>query len=209
MKTKDFDLSQRIQKGTTVGEVVYTDSLLDIIDFLFTDLIVLLKEENRCFGIVKSYIHSIYTAYEKIHADTDEDSIETYGRILFLFKPLLKREFNRLVDKRLSPADADICIIRKILGIIDEVEDYHFKREVGTIKKIIDKLWENIRNRAKKDSLFVLASTVRNHKLTGSIGRHSLDRFTLKEEEKPKELLSGDPTRMCMESDNKILEIKM
>ena len=208
MKNKEFDISQRAGKQT-VDEMTYALGLLDIVDFLFVDMQQLLKEENRCFGIVKSYIHSISEAYRKINEGVGEDKIEIYGKILYLFKPLLRKEYKRLVERRLSPADADIGIMRKILSIIEEVPDFVHKRELKTIKKVIDKLWENIRNRSKKDNFFNLANQIKTYMSKGQIGKHPLDQFTLKVEEKPKEILTGDPTRLLSEGTKgkKILEV--
>lgn len=210
MRNKDFDISQRAGKEV-VDEVTFALGLLDIVDFLFVDMQQLLKEEDRCFGIVKSYIHSISEAYSKINKDVDEETTVIYGKILYLFKPILRKEYKRLVERHLSPADADICIIRKLLSIIEEVPEFTYKKEVKTIKKVIDKLWENIRNRSKKDNFYNLANLIKTYMTSGVIGKHSLDQFTLKVEERPKELFTGNPTRLLSEGTKgkKIMEVEL
>jgi hypothetical protein len=208
MKSKDFDLSIRVDtQFPSISSPIYAIGILDVIDFLVVDLTEQLKEENRCFGIVKSYLKSINDAYSKIYPNITEDDIEVYGKILYLLKPLLRKEYKRLVNKKLSPADSIICIIRKLLNIIEEVPEFIYKKELGTIKKVIDRLYDNIRNRSKKDSLFNLANTIRTFMSEGKIGKHCLDKFTIKDIEVKKEPLSGNSTRFTTGDENKILEV--
>lgn len=210
MKNKDFDLSIRVDiQFPEIPESTYAIGILDVIDFLVVDLTEQLKEENRCFGIVKSYLKSISDAYGKIYPDVTEDDIEVYGRILYLLKPLLRKEFKRLVNKKLSHADSIICIIRKLLIIIEEVPEFIYKKELGTIKKVIDRLYDNIRNRSKKDSLFNLANTIRTFMSEGKVGKYCLDKFTVKDVEIKKEPLSGNNTKFDIGDNNKILEVDM
>lgn len=208
---KDFDISQR-EGIETVDEGTYALGLLDIVEFLYIDLQGLMKREDRCFGIVKSYFNSISDAYGKIHeGENDLVLIDKFGKILYLFKPILKREFKRLVERGLSPADSNICIMRKLLGIIEECQELSCKKEAKTIKKIIDKLWDNIRNYAKKDSLYNLANTIKTYILKGTIGKHCLDKFTIETENRPKEKLTGENDRLVVEGDGgkKIYEVNL
>lgn len=208
MKNKDFDLSIRVDtQFPSIPESTYAIGILDVIDFLVVDLTEQLKEENRCFGIVKSYLKSISDAYSKIYPDMTDDDIEVYGKILYLLKPLLRKEYKRLVNKKLSPADSIICIIKKLLNIIEEVPEFIYRKELGTVKKVIDRLYDNIRNRSKKDSLFNLANTIRTFMSEGKVGKHCLGKFTIKDIEIKKELLSGNNTRFTIGEENKILEI--
>ena len=172
------------------------DGLLDVIDFLYLELKQFLTEEGRCFGIVKSYLHSVQDAYTRIFDGVTDEKIETYGRILYLYKPLLRKEFTRLVERSLSPADAVIVIIRRLLQVVDEVTDYEHRREVKTIKKITEKMYDNIRNHAKKDSLFLLANTVKTYMDSGKGGRYSHDIFKFALPEKVKEELKNPGDRL-------------
>ena len=128
-----------------------------------------------------------------------------------MHKGLLRKEFNRLTTKRLSPADATITIIRRLLSIILEVEDLECKTEVESVKDVIDNLWEYIKNRSKNDSLFNLADVVKTNLNKGSLGKYALDKFTLKEPEYTKDPIQDDGVRLneSSESANKLLEIEM
>lgn len=205
MNNKDYDISGRVGQGIVIDELTYTTGLLDVVDFLYFEMKQFLVAEDRCFGIVKSYIHSIDEAFGKIMADVREEDLPTYGRILYLYKPLLRKEFSRLTSKGLSSADAVIVIIRKILTIVEEVSDYDHRREVRTIKKVIDKLFDNIRNHVKKDSLYGLGNTIKTYMSEGKVGRYPHDIFHFNVETKPKSKLS-DPGERMVSNGTKVTE---
>ena len=149
--------------------------------------------------------------FSKINSSTTESDLLLFGKILYLHKGLLRKEFNRLTTKKLSPADATITIIRRLLSIILEVEDLEYKTEVESIKEVIDNLWEYIKNRSKNDSLFNLADVVKTNLNKGSLGKYALDEFTLKEPEYTKDPIQDDGVRLneSSETANKLLEIEM
>ena len=208
MNKKEFDLSQRVGSGEPIELNLYLSGLLDVVEYLCIDLEDLLAQENRKFGIVKSYINSIRGAFKKANEDVCEEDLEVYGKILYLYKPLLKKNFTRLVSRGLSPADADICIIRKILLILEETESFSKLREAMTVKKVITKLYDNIRNRAKEDSLYIMANTIRTYMDKGLIGKHNLDTFSIIDTEtpQPKSELQGSNTRLSL---GNVVEIDM
>ena len=195
MKKKEFTIEERVG-GSPVEKNLYVDGLLDVIDYLYLELKQFLTKEGRCFGIIKSYLHSVQDAYTKIFKDVDDEKIEVYGRVLYLYKPLLRKEFTRLVERSLSPADAVIVIIRKLLSIVDEVQEYEHRREVKTIKKVTEKMYDNIRNHAKKDSLFLLANTVKTYMDQGKAGRYRHDIFKFEVPEKKNEKLENPGDRL-------------
>lgn len=199
------------QENVEKNHQLYAAGLLDVVNFLEADLWGQLEEENRLRGIVKTYQKKINTAFSKINSSTTESDILLFGKILYLHKGLLRKEFNRLTTKRLSPADASITIIRRLLSIILEVEDIEGKAEVESIKEVIDNLWEYIKNRSKNDSLFNLADVVKTNLNKGSLGKYTLDEFTLKEPEYTKDPIQDDGVRLneSSESANKLLEIEM
>jgi len=199
------------QENVEKNHQLYAAGLLDVVNFLEADLWGQLEEENRLRGIVKTYQKKINTAFSKINSSTTESDILLFGKILYLHKGLLRKEFNRLTTKRLSPADATITIIRRLLSVILEVEDIEGKAEVESIKEVIDNLWEYIKNRSKNDSLFNLADIVKTNLNKGSLGKYALDEFTLKEPEYTKDPIQDDGVRLNESSDaaNKLLEIEM
>lgn len=203
-------LKERLDEGITIEKGVYLLGLLDVVNFLFVEMEQLMKKENRCYGIVKSYLNSINDAYCRINGQTKEEDIESYGRILYLLKPLLKREFNRLIDRKLSPADADITLIRKIIYIISEDPDLPSCRgEIKTLKKIIDKLWGNIWNRTKNDPMYNLGDNIKSCIALGAAGKYSADIFSLVPPEEPKDPPAGDGTRIEEKGGGEVLEVTM
>lgn len=199
------------QENVEKNHQLYAAGLLDVVSFLVVDLWEQLEEENRLRGIVKTYQKKICTAFGTINSGVTESDLLLFGKILYLHKGLLRKEFNRLTTKRLSPADASITIIRRLLSIILEVEDLECKTEVESVKEVIDNLWEYIKNRSKNDSLFNLADVVKTNLNKGSLGKYALDEFTLKEPEYAKDPIQDDGVRLNESSDaaNKLLEIEM
>lgn len=192
MKKKPFDISQRLgDSKENVDLNTYTAGLLDVVDFMICDMVGFLKEEGRYLGVVKSYINSIREAYDKINKDgVDEDTIDTYDKILYLLKNALLRTFRRLNKKGLSKADCIICMVHKILGILKETPDFTYYRELRTIDKIITKLFDNIRHRAKNDAMFFLADLIRECMKNKYLGKFAQGKIDFSEEvERDKELI--------------------
>lgn len=201
------DLEKRINPDIQVPEEIYITGLIDVSSFLFSELEVFLEDEGRYFGITKSYIHSINQALGKIYSDTTEEDADIYEKILFLYKPILLREFKRLTGKRLSPGDAVIVIVKKILEICSSHEGYKHGKELRTMKKIITKFFDNIKNNRKKDSLYLLSSVIKTYMEAGVIGKFNLSQLDLKELDAPKVIMTGSGIRMDEESENKVGEI--
>ena len=177
------DLEKRVDKDIRVSKDSYLEALLDISSFLCSELEIFLVEEERYLGITKSYIHSIKDSYNRMNVKVSEPDIETYGRLLYLFKPLLKKEFRRLRSKKLSSGDSVIVMTNKILDIIftEKSQRFRFTKELRTIRKVISKFYENIRNPKKKDPMYVLSNTIKLYMEDGQIGKFPLDQFSLTE----------------------------
>ena len=199
------------QENVEKNRQLYAAGLLDVVDFLVTDLWGQLEEENRLRGIVKKYREIINAAFYNINSNVTESDLLLFGKILYLHKGLLRKEYNRLTTKRLSPADASITITRRLLSIILEVDDLENKSSIESVKEVIDNLWEYIKNRSKQVSLFNLADTVKTNLNKGSLGKYTLDEFTLKEPEYTKDPIQDDGVRLNESSfaANKLLEIEM
>lgn len=157
------DIEKRIAENIQVPEDMYLEGLLDITGFLFSELTQFLENEHRYIGITKSYIHTVKLTIERIDQSVRPEDIEIYGRILYLYKPFLKKEFKRLRNKKLTAGDSVIVIINKIIEIIvqEKKQDFRFHKEVRTLRKIISKFFENIRNKKKKDPLYSLIALLK------------------------------------------------
>ena len=148
------NINKRIDTEVTICEDLFHCGLLDVTDFLCSSLKVFLEREGRYVGIVRSYISSLDSAYEKFNESLTEDESNVYGKILYLIKPLIVKEFNRLGSKKLSDGDCVILMIRKIISIIKESENFSHNKELKTIFKIINRFYGNIKNKNKKDAMF-------------------------------------------------------
>lgn len=199
-------IEKRIMPDISVSEELYISGLLDVTSYLCSELTSFLIEEERYVGITKSFMHSINDAFISINKDVEEDDIDIYEKILFLYKPIIVREFNRLKSKSLSPGDSTVIIIKKIIEIVSGHE-YKHNRELRTIRKVINKFFDNIKNRAKKDPLYNLSNTIKTYMEKGAIGKYSLDHISLKSENAEKQELIGTGIRINEETNNKITEV--
>lgn len=202
MKYTETYLEKRIQKNSYVPEDEYATGLLRLLQFLFCDLNELLEKEGRRFGIVLSYLNSIYRTYQKVEFNNMSD----YNKIIYLLKPIIIRSYKRLCKRKVSEADSVIVLIKKILEIIDDLPEYKYNKEVKTLMKIITKLFDNIRNRNKNTSLNLLIGFIQTNMESGEVGKYELDHISLIEPETKKVKLEGTGIRID-EEPNKITEI--
>ena len=79
------ELDKRVDKDIQITEDLYSEGLLDITQFLCSELEIFLGEEGRYMGITKSYVHSIHESFSKMNKKVSESDIEVYGKILYLF----------------------------------------------------------------------------------------------------------------------------
>lgn len=204
---KKYDYENRISKDIKIDEIQYARCLLDVIEFLSIELIEFLKKEGRFFGLAKSYMNSIKDSYSKLNKNILEEDMEMFDRVLYLFKPLIISEFNRLKQKRLSEGDSTICIMKRILEIISEIQDNPNIKELNTVKKIIEKFYNNIKNKSKLDPLYYLSNFTRLNINNGSVGKYRSDVLNLNNSNLPKEKFIGDNVKLQEDSNNKISEI--
>ena len=176
-------IDDRVDQETQIPEDIYLEGLVDIVEFLCLELNEFLISEGRYLGITKSYMNSINESINRINSEVSEEDMITYGKILYLYKPIIKKEFKRLRNKRLSLGDSTIVIIKKLLDIIIPVGEkpinFRFYRESKTIKKVILKFFDNIKNYKKNDSLYQLSYSIKTYMPQGIVGKYSLDSISL------------------------------
>lgn len=202
-------IENRVSKEVQVPEDTFLEGLLDITEFLFSELENFLEEENRYHGITKSYMNTVNIAFCKFNKEITEDDVIIYGKVLYLFKPILKREFKRLKDKKLSLGDVTIVIINKILSIITEEKTigFRFSKELKTLRKIITKLFDNIKMKRKEDPLYQLSNSIKTYKDSGYVGKYCLDHFSfLEKSDIEKSKLSDPGPRISMCDNDKLLK---
>lgn len=191
----------------------YVTGMLYVVNCLTTELFGYMIKEERCFGIVRSYWNSIEEAYDTIYENQTETDLNVGRRIMFLLKPSLIKEFKWLSKtKRLSEADSLIVLCHKILDILVEVsgDHYVFKKEIGTIGKVITRLFDNIRNRSKEAPMYILANDLRMVIGRGVVGKHvSVLSIRFNQDEIIKEPITGSGVRIKEESEEKIIEVSL
>lgn len=200
-------IEKRIDENITIPEDLFSSGLLDTTDFLCSSLKEFLNKEERFLGIVKSYINSMDRAYENFNKDLTDEESDIYGRVLFLIKPLIVREFSRLRRKKLSEGDCVIVMIRKILTIIkEEVHEYTHMKEVKTIMKVINRLYDNIRHRSKTDAMYNFSNQIRILLKSGAVGKYQLNKLNLTLLSRDKEVYSGPESKVSSDT-GKVVEI--
>ena len=202
LKKKYLD---RAEIGEFVGDTHYASGLLRLSQYLFVDLSDLLESEGRRFGIVISYLDSVYHTCQRTDISYDE---ETNKKIIYLYKPIIISEFKKLCRKHVSRADSVIVILKKLLETIDGIENTEYPKEIKTLLKIVTKLYDNIRNKAKLYSLPILTTALHDFMGQGIVGKYQVDKFSILEEEekRTKKLLVGSGVRVKKEQ-SKILEV--
>lgn len=201
------NIDKRIDRNIVINEDLFSSGLLDVTDFLCSSLKLFLEKEGRYLGIVKSYMSSIDNAFERFNNDLEEEDYAIFGKILYLLKPIIVREFSRLRRKKLSEGDCVILIIRKLLLIIGEGSDYSHKKEQKTILKIVNKLFDNIRNGGKKDVMYNFSNQVKLLKHSGAIGKYTLDKLDLTQINKEKSPIEGDGLKVDLSSENNVIDL--
>ncbi len=187
------ELKNRLDPTIEISRDLYTLGLLNLVDFLIVELKRLMKKEDRFKGIVKIYLANMDSTLTKIFFKVSDKDSDSFCRILYLYKPLIVGEFRRLVRKRLSEADSVLTIIRKILLLVEETKDFKYMSETKTLSKLIGKLWDNIRHRAKNDPLYYLSYQIKDFMAQGLIGKFPLDKFTFEEPGKSDKQLLDNP----------------
>jgi len=190
----EYDISSRISEEIQeeLSREDYVSYLVWILQLLYKDLKNFLDEEGRNFGIMISYRTSMDSAFNKITYNNEELCMKT----TYLFKNVFRCEFRRLVRRGLSKADALICIIRKFNDLLLENINYEYLKELRTIKKVIDKLYNNIKRYAKEDPLLCLANTVRKAEENLWVGKYNLSNYSVQQEEIEHTELTDDGVRI-------------
>ena len=180
-------IKDREDKTIKLTEFEYLRGLLHVVSFLFNDLERLLFVEGRYFGITVIYMGIVRNSYRRIKENDTSEDLENFGRILYLFKPNIMKEYKKLRRKHVSEADCVISIIKKILDIIIQDKDNPYYRNIKALDKLTTKLFDNIRNSGKNSSMYSLVSNIKNYINSGVVGKYPLSHFSILEEERKKD----------------------
>lgn len=210
------DIEKRILPGKIVSEETYIDAVLNIAENLTLELQRRLEKEGRYSGLAKSYMDSMWEAWTDVNGVTDDNLEDIFSRVTYLLKPVIIREYRFLLSKHLSEGDCFITILRKIYLVLgdftSQMEDFKYKKEIRTIQKLIDKFFENIRNRKKNTKLFNLGDALKFCIENGVIGKYNLDKIdfsgiSTNKQAKVVEILSAPGDRLVEDGDVKVSEV--
>lgn len=201
------NIDKRIDRDIIVNEDLFLSGLLDVSDFLCSSLKIFLEREGRFLGIVKSYISSIDGAFERFNKELEDEDYEVFGKILYLVKPIIMREFSRLKRKKLSEGDCVILMIRRLLMIAEEYPEFSHRKEMKTVLKVVNKLFDNIRNKGKRDVMYNFSNQIKMLKNSGSVGKYTLDRLDLTLPSKEKSPLEDDGLRVDVSIENNVIDL--
>lgn len=166
----------------TVPQVKVKEGILDICQYLRLEMIRFLDEEGRNRGTVKSYMNNLKSIFERMNQEVSEEDCDIYDHVLAALRGQIYSDFKRLLKKRLSMADCIIVIMKRILDTtksIDTIQDFRFTRELDSVLKVITKLYDNIRNRGKEDSLYLMKSTVEKLIYSGELPERIAQKINL------------------------------
>ena len=201
-------LNKRIKPDLIVQYDDYFIGLLPLLGCLLGDLERYLDKEGRYFGIMVKYIHRSRDLIKNLGLSYES---EIWKRIIFLYKPIIIKEYKKLLKRKVSKADSIICIIRKFLDILLDYSsgDEHYER-LNQMHGIFEKMYSNIKNKGKEYSLPILETTIIGSLDEGLVGLHKLSKFSIFGEEKKrksKEELTGTGLRIEETSDNLITSV--
>ena len=181
----DFHLERRIQEDLIVSGDLYISGLIDITQWLILDLKQFLKEEGRFFGIMPTYVKTIEENYKIFNSDCTEADCDIYGKIMYLFKPIILHEYRKLEQRRLSKADRLIVIIKRILDFLEPIAEKQGHKKIDCIKninEIITKIYDRIKNNGKLLDLKYMITTMKYYMEEGLVGKICIDEFGIQDE---------------------------
>lgn len=154
----------------------YKEALYFIVTLLLPNMEHYLEEEGRYYGRVKSYMDSMKLAKSQGDEKINESDKIHYGKILSVIRTQIKKDFNRLGNRKMSCADRIIIMSRWILKIADFIpkDDYKFQRELTTFSRVLEHMYDNIRNHSKKDNFHVLTKLIERAINNGEYSEKSL-----------------------------------
>lgn len=201
----DVYLSKRIDYDTCIATDKYMYGMLSLLKFLINDLEKFLDKEGRYFGITVKYIHDLRESLKSIEEPVDY--VDIGGEIMFLYKPLIIKAYKKYVKRGLSRADSIICISRTICSIILQ---QHCSPQLLGSYEIYDKLYMNIKNRAKEYTYGPLEEIMTDCMESGMIGTYKSESLSVIEEERKRRSkipLDGTGVRINKSFDNEVVEV--
>ena len=184
MKTQD-KIIERVQIGLRISEPDYFVGLLYLLNCLFSDYFKYIDEEGRSKGIMLRYQEEINQAFLDYFSECmTEVRYEYCGRVVFLYRNVIYNEY-KYMNKRLSPADRVIVIIKRILEFIYSKDEDGATKNVPleSINSITTCLYDNIRWKQKSTDCHRFIKNLARFFDSGLIGKQPLWKYSLKDDQ--------------------------
>ena len=182
MKATD-KIKERVQIGLRISEPDYFIGLIYLLNCLYEDYFKYVQEENRLKGIMLRYQEQINKSFLDFFGEVmTEDRYEFCGKIVFLYRNIVYNEF-RYMNKRLSPADRIMVIIKRIFEFIFDRHEEDFNESIVSINEISTSLYDNIRWKQKQTDLHRFMKILDTYFSEGYIGKQPLWKYSLREEQ--------------------------
>lgn len=201
-----------IKDFETVSPLVIKEGILDICGYLCLELKYFLEKENRYYGTLKSYVKDMTISFSRMNQKVSEEDMEIYGKILWVLRPQIYFDFKRLGKKRLSHSDRVMVLMKRLLDYSgDDLTDFRFQKELGTVHKLVNRMYDNIKNPGKDNKLYSLKELVENSVYSGKIGKVVCNKLDLITQAFPKEkentLVNSEQAFVEKQHSGKIMEI--
>ena len=89
--------------------------------------------------------------------------------------------------------------LKKIVSIIEESESFSHNKELKTISKVINRFYNNIKNKNKKDVMFNFTNQIKTLRNKGCIGKYLLDKLDLTQLKREKGILTEENSLLVNE----------
>lgn len=142
------------------------------------------------------HFENIEKAISHFNRGCTEDDCDIYGKIFYLFKPIIMKEFYKLDSRKLSKADCLIVMCKRILDLVETVGKECEYIKIGDIRKvnlIITKMYDRIRNRNKQLELKYMISQMKEYMEEGRVGKSQIDEFSISSEISKRESYKQQP----------------
>lgn len=205
---RDLEIAQkRVDKELDIGFDLFELSFLGLLNSLIIEMKKAYQEEGRYVGLGKTGIIDLSECVSNLDLaipEIPEEELKGYdvdnyiNKLIYLYKPIIKKSYNKLTNRRISKGDSILLILRKIVDCIEEIGLFEeYSSYLDRFSKILNKLWGNIKHRGKNSNLYSLAFVIKTLVPEKAVGKYELEEIGLLE---PKDLSTTDSTKVGEET---------
>ena len=169
-----------------INKTQYQEGILYSCKHLLNSFIQFLKDEGRYKFRMISYMNDVTKLFDDMENSITDEEKEIYGRVFYNYHKLIVRDFVRLRKRKLTPADAIICLMRQLLSILKTTSETHrFPELQNRLTELFQMFYDNIKNRHKSTTSHKTELFIRDLINTGKWGPICKRRLDLYEIENP------------------------